>query len=402
MGKAVLLLPIIFWSLRQGTAAGRRQTIARHKRSEEPACVSGCQERQYESLVRLDQNYNFHLPPPSQAGVPVRVNFSINLRNVLEVNEVAETVSVETTLRMFWFDSRIELLNSSLAPATGRKGEEDDYVTLHPSITKQLWVPDIFVDQAVKLRAPTLHTKPTSLRLYRDGRIRYSTRVNYDVACAMDFHFYPHDVQTCHVRFESFSYNNKDLLFEWVEAGALGSSNINNISLAQFNVFSGLETYETKSYDVQYPGLILKLELRRKLMYHLIQTYLTSSVYLAISWLALFLPPKCIAERLAIAMTILLTLTSMFSSERRSVPRVSYVTCLDIWMVSCILFVFIELIEFSAIFFLTDNIKNRTWIITTIDRLTLVLLPATFATMNALYWPYLLNPYSTQFDFELI
>ena len=102
----------------------------------------------------------------------------------------------------------------------------------------------------------------------------------------------------------------------------------------------------------------------------------------------------------------------------RSVPRVSYVTCLDIWMVSCILFVFIELvditfvgfsllinlpqIEFSAIFFLTDNIKNRTWIITTIDRLTLVLLPATFATMNALYWPYLLNPYSTQFDFELI
>ena len=96
-------------------------------------------------------------------------------------------------------------------------------------------------------------------------------RVNYDVACAMDFHFYPHDVQTCHVRcpfekdvqtrpvgffskfwvssnpyrFESFSYNNKDLLFEWVEEGALGSSNINNISLAQFNVFSGLVVIPT-------------------------------------------------------------------------------------------------------------------------------------------------------------
>ena len=79
-------------------------------------------------------------------------------------------------------------------------------------------------------------------------------------------------------------------MFEWVEEGAPGSSNINNISLAQFNVFSGLvviatpidcivhnsqaknlyqwfqETYETKNYDVQYPGLILKLELRRKLM----------------------------------------------------------------------------------------------------------------------------------------
>ena len=46
-------------------------------------------------------------------------------------------------------------------------------------------------------------------------------------------------------RFESFSYNNKDLLFEWVEEGALGSSNINNISLAQFNVFSGLVVIPT-------------------------------------------------------------------------------------------------------------------------------------------------------------
>lgn len=177
MGKAVLLVPIIFWALKQGSAATRRSSLARHKRSqgEESSCVSGCQERKFESLVQLQPNYNFHLPPPSQPDVPVRVNFSINLRNVLEVNEVAETVSVETTLRMLWFDSRIELLNSSLPAATGRIGEDDDYVTLHPSITKQLWIPDIFIDQAVKLRAPTLHTKPTSLRLYRDGRIRYST-----------------------------------------------------------------------------------------------------------------------------------------------------------------------------------------------------------------------------------
>ena len=29
---------------------------------------------------------------------------------------------------------------------------------------------------------------------------RYASRVNYDVACSMDFHYYPHDVQTCLVR----------------------------------------------------------------------------------------------------------------------------------------------------------------------------------------------------------
>ena len=35
---------------------------------------------------------------------------------------------------------------------------------------------------------------------------------------------------------------------------------------------------------------------------------------------------------MAMSMTIMLTLTAMFASERQNVPRVSYITCLDIWM----------------------------------------------------------------------
>ena len=102
------------------------------------------------------------------------MNFSINLRNVLEVNEVAETVSIETTLRMFWYDERLSLHKGILPDPVTEGGRE--YITLHPSITSQLWIPDIFVDQAVKLRKPLIHTPPTSLRVYKDGLIRYSTR----------------------------------------------------------------------------------------------------------------------------------------------------------------------------------------------------------------------------------
>ena len=104
------------------------------------------------------------------------VNFSINLRNVLEVNEVAETVSIETTLRMFWYDERLSLKNGILPDQVEPGGRE--YITLHPSVTNQIWIPDIFVDQAVSLRKPWIHTPPTSLRVYRDGLIRYSTRLN--------------------------------------------------------------------------------------------------------------------------------------------------------------------------------------------------------------------------------
>ncbi len=48
-------------------------------------------------------------------------------------------------------------------------------------------------------------------------------------------------------------------------------------------------------------------------------------------------------------MTTLLTLTAMFGAVRQEVPRVSYVSFLDIWMVACILFVFACILEFTVV-----------------------------------------------------
>ena len=53
-------------------------------------------------------------------------------------------------------------------------------------------------------------------RLYNDSTVRYSTRINFDVACAMDFHKFPWDRQTCKVKFESFSYSNNQINMRWL------------------------------------------------------------------------------------------------------------------------------------------------------------------------------------------
>ena len=83
---------------------------------------------------------------------------------------------------------------------------------------------------------------------------------------------------------------------------------------------------------------------------------------------------------------------------KRSVPRVSYVTCLDMWMVTCILFVFIELVEFSSIFLLNKNSRSK--LITIIDKAALILLPVIFLLFNLCYWPYLLDPTHEDMDME--
>lgn len=140
----------------------------------------------------------------------------------------------------------------------------------------------------------------------------------------------------------------------------------------------------SRTWSAQYPGLILRLSMVRKLNYHVVQTYVPSTIYLTVSWLALFVPPESIAERLAMAMTIMLTLTAMFASERQSVPRVSYVTHLDVWMLTCILFVFLELAEFTLVLHLTRTNKQK--MAPALEATTKVMLPLLFAIFNAVYW----------------
>ena len=53
-----------------------------------------------------------------------------------------------------------------------RTDPDQEFVTLHPRAAEMIWVPDIFIDQAVSLRRPRYLTPAASLRVYRDGLIR--------------------------------------------------------------------------------------------------------------------------------------------------------------------------------------------------------------------------------------
>ena len=46
--------------------------------------------------------------------------------------------------------------------------------------------------------------------------MRFSKRINFDANCKMEFHKFPLDVQVCTVKFESWSYSNEQIKFEWV------------------------------------------------------------------------------------------------------------------------------------------------------------------------------------------
>ena len=87
----------------------------------------------------------------------------MNLRNILEVNEKSQFVSLETSLRMLWTDDRVDV------------GDDDDgvgFVSLNGDAVDRFWIPDLFIDQAKSLRSPAFRVKPASLRIHKGGLMR--------------------------------------------------------------------------------------------------------------------------------------------------------------------------------------------------------------------------------------
>ena len=74
---------------------------------------------------------------------------------------------------------------------------------------------------------------------------------------------YPADDQHCEVKFESFGYSANQLQLKWKD---MSESHINtNINLAQFSFSVQLDDdYQTENFDVDYPGLIMKIHLKRQ------------------------------------------------------------------------------------------------------------------------------------------
>ena len=92
--------------------------------------------------------------------------------------------------------------------------------------------------------------------------------------------------------------------------------------------------------------------------------------------------------RVGMGMTTLLTLIAMFGATKKDAPKVSYISYLDIWMLACIIFVFVSMIEFVVVHqFFKNNQKRQAENVEFIMR---IMISIVFVGFNIIYWSILL------------
>lgn len=169
-----------------------------------------------------------------------------------------------------------------------------------------------------------------------------------------------------------------------------------------------LTVYPSGNYSVT--GFWINLE--RKIMSHLLQIIMPSAMFVMVSWIS-FLMPIDGGERAGLLVTLFLVLVSMFLSVVSTAPRAQFLTAMEIWLVSCLVFVFLAVMEYGFNLRLmnkshnkklshspknmlgisldstsTDrsslNKKNKK--IQALDKISIVVLPVLFIILNILFW----------------
>ncbi|XP_032907123.1 glycine receptor subunit alpha-2 isoform X5 [Catharus ustulatus] len=238
---------------------------------------------------------------PNFKGPPVNVTCNIFINSFGSVTETTMDYRVNIFLRQQWNDSRLAY---SEYP--------DDSLDLDPSMLDSIWKPDLFFANEKGANFHDVTTDNKLLRISKTGKVLYSIRLTLTLSCPMDLKNFPMDVQTCTMQLESFGYTMNDLIFEWLSDGPVQVAE--GLTLPQFILKEDKELgYCTKHYNT---------------------------------------------ARVALGITTVLTMTTQSSGSRASLPKVSYVKAIDIWMAVCLLFVFAALLEYAAVNFVSRQHKE--------------------------------------------
>jgi len=98
-----------------------------------------------------------------------------------------------------------------------------------------------------------------------------------------------------------------------------------------------------------FPCLRAYFHLERRLQAYILTTYLPSFLVVLLSWLSFWIDPASTPARISLSILTILTITTQSSGLLASKPAGSFTRAIDVWMATCLIFVFGAFIEYSIV-----------------------------------------------------
>ncbi|XP_063058415.1 gamma-aminobutyric acid receptor subunit rho-3a [Engraulis encrasicolus] len=299
-----------------------------------------------EQLLRIE-DHDFAMRP-GFGGSAIPVGIDVQVESIDSISEVNMDFTMTLYLRHYWQDDRLAF------PSGSNKSR-----TFDARLVKKIWVPDVFFVHSKRSFIHDTTMENIMLRIYPDGTILYSVRVTVTALCSMDFSSFPLDTQNCSLELESYAYNENDLMLYWKNGN--DSLRTDEIVLSQFFIEDFQPSYGLAFYSSTgwYNRLYINFILRRHIFFFMLQTYFPTMLMVMLSWVSFWIDRRAVPARVSLGITTVLTMSTIITGVSASMPQVSYVKAVDIYLWASFLFVFLSVIEYAAVNYFTTVEEMR-------------------------------------------
>ena len=264
---------------------------------------------------------------PNVGGEATEVTIGVYLIDIDEIDDVHQRYNVDMFVNIAWWDPRLAL------PEEERSGQ----VRTFPMT--QVWTPRglIVNDRGLTPKLPLVVDVDVL------GNVVIRQRLSGELAVNLDLKDFPFDTQQLPVQVISYQYRPDEVQFS---NNARMAANIDGFSVEGWS-FSLLEAdigeFSVPAVGVVRPQVTFVVEAKRNAQYYLLTMFLPMSLIVFMSWTAFWIQPNVVPPRIAISTASIFSLIAFGFTIRLSLPRVSYVTRADLFVIGCTLLVFLAL-----------------------------------------------------------
>ena len=137
----------------------------------------------------VPKNYNPFRAPQRNDSEAVEVKLFVKVLSILQVSEAEQSYTVDIIYSLSWTDYRLKLPQNHM---------EIFPLVLDMSWNKKIWVPDVYIRNALKLTTLDGTMAPvTYLEITPGNNVAHIARLTVKMICDMELFAYPHDTQSC-------------------------------------------------------------------------------------------------------------------------------------------------------------------------------------------------------------
>jgi hypothetical protein len=281
---------------------------------------------------------------PNPAGQPTEIAIGISVLDIADIDDVNQLFSVDLFVDVTWHDPRLTVPEESRTGKARRMSLEE------------IWTPRLLI---VNDRGLNTHL-PRVADVDDLGNVNTQQRVSGNLSADLLFTEFPFDTQVLPIRIVAYSYSADDVRFS-LNNQIRGDDKSFSAEGWRFRIIGPeFDELYVPAKDTVWARLTYLVEAERNSQYYVLTMFLPVSLIILMSWFVFWLPPDVIPSRVGISTASIFSLIAFTLSIRLSLPRVSYVTHADLFLIGCTLLVTLALgtVVIGSRWAKTDRMKD--------------------------------------------